>query len=137
LIPSVEEEIIDPALNVKGFIDAVHDDEEGVIIMDYKTSNKEEITVEYKLQLGIYALLYKSKYSKTPAKVGVNFLKYGEQTIDVDDVLLEHAKKEILFVHEMTSSDKVADYPRKEGPLCKWSSGKCDYYEKCFEQKNA
>jgi CRISPR/Cas system-associated exonuclease Cas4 (RecB family) len=104
--------------------------------MDYKTSNKDELSPDYKLQLGIYALLYKLKYNKTPARVGINFLKFGEKVVDVDDALLEHAKTQIVYVHEMTVSNHVNDYPKKESALCKWSSGKCDFYDFCSGQKS-
>ncbi len=133
MTPFVEEEIKNEELMVRGFIDAIHSDSDEIIIMDYKTSNKEDITPEYRLQLGIYALLYKEKYNKTPDKVGINFLRFGEKMIDVDDSLLEEARTEIMFVHEMTGSDNIADYSRKESGLCKWSTGQCDFYDECIK----
>ncbi|MBU4374327.1 MAG: PD-(D/E)XK nuclease family protein [Euryarchaeota archaeon] len=131
LTPFVEEEIVNQELAVRGFIDAIHDEGEGIVIIDYKTSNKDDISPEYRLQLGIYALLYQQKYGKAPDKVGINFLKFSEVIIDVDESLLEEAKHEIMFVHEMTQSDNIIDYPKKESGLCKWSGGECDFYGEC------
>ncbi|MBS3136594.1 PD-(D/E)XK nuclease family protein [Candidatus Woesearchaeota archaeon] len=131
LSPRVEEEIIDEGLSVKGFIDAVHDSPGSVVIMDYKTSNKMDITGEYRLQLAIYALLYMNKYGRMPDKVGINFLRFGELLLDVDKSLLSYAKSEIMLIHERTLSGEIADYPRKVSALCKWSNGQCDFFETC------
>ena len=133
LSPVVEEEIINLELGVKGFIDAIHDDGDEIKIMDYKTSKKDEITKEYRLQLAIYALLYKLKYGKAPSKVGINFLKFGEKMMDVDEELMKEAELEIKYIHEMTESDEISDYPKQESGLCKWHSGQCDFYDTCMK----
>ncbi len=131
LSPIVEEEIKNHELMVRGFIDAIHDIGDEITIIDYKTSNKDIITPEYRLQLGIYALLYKLKYDKLPKKVGINFLKFGEKMMDVDEGLLKEAEREIRYIHEMTESVNIVDYPKQESPLCRWHSGQCDFYDEC------
>jgi putative RecB family exonuclease len=134
LTPAIEEEIVNQELNVRGYIDAIHSENEEIVIMDYKTSKKDDMTPEYRLQLGIYALLYKLKHNKTPSRVGINFLKFGEVMIQVDDSLLTEAEKEINFVHKMTEPDQITAYIKKESPLCKWHSGQCDYYSECCKE---
>ncbi|HII72790.1 TPA: PD-(D/E)XK nuclease family protein, partial [Candidatus Woesearchaeota archaeon] len=57
-----ELEFKDLDLGVRGFIDVIHKDGEDVMVVDYKTSKKFDITPEYRLQLGIYALLYKKQH---------------------------------------------------------------------------
>ncbi|MBS3106887.1 PD-(D/E)XK nuclease family protein [Candidatus Woesearchaeota archaeon] len=136
LTPSVEEEIINPDLKVKGFIDAIHTHDKETVIMDYKTSKKDELTPAYRLQLSIYALLYKLKYGKAPDKVGINFLKFGERMMDVDEKLLEETKKEVRLIHELTQTDKIKDFPTNVGPLCKWNGGQCDFYDTCIKQRD-
>ena len=131
LTPETETQIISESLRTRGFIDAIHNINNSIIITDYKTSKKFEITNEYKLQLAIYALLYKKKYGITPSKVGVDFLKHDEIHIDVDEKLLNLAKKEIELIHLRTISKLKEDYPRAPSPLCKWSTGQCDFYEIC------
>ena len=120
---------------VRGFIDAIEQREDGVYLIDYKTSNKFEVTTEYRLQLGIYALLYYEKHGVLPQMVGIYFLKFGEKYLPVDEQLLRYAKKEIQYVHERTGSNSIEDYPKNVSPLCKWSTGQCDYYDVCFGQK--
>ncbi|MBR9698964.1 PD-(D/E)XK nuclease family protein [Candidatus Woesearchaeota archaeon] len=135
LTPIIEEEIRNPELMIRGFIDAIHDSKDHTVIIDYKTSKKDEITSAYRLQLGIYALLYKLKYGKAPDVVGINFLKFGEQTFEVDDALLDEAKYEIEFVHAKTKSEEIANYPINITPLCKWSKGQCDFYDQCIRER--
>ncbi|MBS3127710.1 PD-(D/E)XK nuclease family protein [Candidatus Woesearchaeota archaeon] len=138
LTPLRELEIASKKHSLRGFIDAIEDLEGEKRVMDYKTSKRFELTEEYRLQLAIYALLYEEKHGYPPKKVGIYFLKdtgKHEHTIPVDKALLVWAKREVAFVHEMTQSDNMGDYPKNITPLCKYSTGQCDYYEPCMVQK--
>jgi putative RecB family exonuclease len=130
--PKTEEEYKSEKYQVRGFIDAIHEFENEVIVMDYKTSNKDTITPGYKLQLAIYALLYNEKHGVLPTKAGIDFLKYGLRMIDVDEDLLKFARLEVELIHTNTESDDIIDYPKNESALCKWHSGQCDFYDMCF-----
>lgn len=132
--PRVEEEIRSDKHQVRGFIDVIEDTEEGIRIMDYKTSNKDEITPEYRLQLAIYALLFLEKYKKLPKQVGIHFLKFGEKTMYVDTNLVKEAEFEIEQVHILTESNLLKDYPKKESILCNWGNGQCDFYDECNKE---
>lgn len=129
--PITEQEYISEKFGVHGIIDAIHMFENDVYLLDYKTSKRPEISGEYRLQLAIYALLYKEKHGKAPTKAGINFLKFDEQLIDVDKELLELAKKEIQLIHEKTQTRDINNYPKKISSLCKWHSGNCDFYDVC------
>lgn len=135
LTPLREEEYISHEMGIRGFIDAIHNIEDEIVLMDYKTSKKTEITPEYKLQLSIYALLYKEKHGIMPKRVGLDFLKGSEKYLDVDESLLEMAKAEVENIHLNTLSDDIEDYPQNITPLCKWRDGQCDFYSLCFEQR--
>jgi len=135
LIPRREEYFISEKHNVRGFIDAVHEGKE-INIVDYKTSSRDYINDEIKLQMGIYALLYKEKHRKKPDKAIVNFLKFGEREIEISDNLLEQAIEECRKIQESTKSKDINDYEMKPNPLCKWKTGQCDFYEYCFEGKS-
>jgi putative RecB family exonuclease len=89
--PRIETEYRSEEDRVRGYIDAIHEVDNAVHIMDYKTSKNPIISEEYKLQLAIYAFLYKKTHGKIPDKVGIFFLKHGEQLMDVNDELLKHA----------------------------------------------
>jgi RecB family exonuclease len=135
LTPIAEQHFISQKYGVQGYIDAIEVQDGHTRIMDYKTSSKDELTDEYLLQLAIYVLLYDEKYGKFPDEVGLYLLKHGEKTIKADENLLKLAQKEVLNIHKNTQSEEIEDYPKQEGPLCKWSTGKCDFHDICFGQK--
>ncbi|MBS3120046.1 PD-(D/E)XK nuclease family protein [Candidatus Woesearchaeota archaeon] len=132
LTPEREQEYVSEKWKVKGFIDAIENNGTGVRLMDYKTSKRASISDEYMLQLSIYTLLYQEKHRELPNEVGIYFLKEDEQTIPVTESMLDLAKLEIRKLHERTKSESIGDYPRNIGPLCKWATGQCDFYDTCF-----
>jgi putative RecB family exonuclease len=131
LTPRREEEYRNEEYKIRGYIDAIHEIDGEVHIRDYKTSKHPVISEDYKLQLAMYALMYKHTHGKMPTSVGIFFLKHGEQLMQVNDELLKHADVEIRWVHERTQTDDIADYQKKLGPLCNY----CDFYEQCFKQR--
>lgn len=136
LTPIRELELKSEKYAVKGFIDAIHHHEDEVHILDYKTNASFEFKDSIILQLAIYSLLYKEVHGKLPAKIGIFFLRHKAKWMDVDESLLDMAKREIEFIHGHTSSfETVEHYPKTITSLCKWSSGQCDFYEHCKPQE--
>ncbi len=133
LAPVSEEHFVSQDIGVQGYVDAIYKDEKGIIIVDYKTSKKDDITDDYRLQLAIYSLLYHEKYGIYPYKAGLNLLRHGERLIDVSEDLLEFGRNELKNIHLCTRSKDVREYPRNPSILCKWSSGQCDFYEECLK----
>lgn len=130
--PIAEEKFQSEKYKVRGFIDAIEEREDGTYIMDYKTSKTSKMSNAYKLQLSIYALMYFERFNKLPEKVGIFFLKDTEYYLDVNEKMIKNAQFEIEQIHEATITDNKVDYPMKPTPLCKWSTGQCDFFEKCF-----
>jgi len=131
LTPIRELMFVSEKYHTRGIIDAIENNEDGTVrLMDYKTSRLDNLN-EHLLQLGIYSLLYFDKHGQMPKQVGVYFLKTKEKLIDVDEGLLDMAKKEIEHIHAVTQTEDVNHYPKSPGPLCKWSTGKCPYYDIC------
>jgi RecB family exonuclease len=130
LTPERELEITDWGLRCKGVIDAVHHHDHGIDIVDYKTSESQDIE-EHRLQLAIYALLYTLKHGRQPRRVGISFLKGDESYIDVDEKLLALARKEIEDIHAKTAGTDKEDYPRQVSRLCRWNGGQCEFYDAC------
>jgi len=117
--------------HVRGIIDAIEKNSDGSVrLMDYKTSKSANIN-EHILQLGIYSLLYHDKHGVMPKHVGVYFLKHKESSIEVDEEMLEMAKKEIAHIHESTQTQDINHYPKTITPLCKCSTGQCPFYDVC------
>lgn len=130
--PKREIELRSKALHVRGYADAVHEHDGKTYILDYKTSKKCEITPEYKLQLSIYGMIF-AELDRLPDEVGIFFLKHGQELrLPVTQEMVEFAKREVRQIHELTGSRKIEDYPMNPGPLCKWRTGQCDYYDLCF-----
>ncbi len=119
-------------LGVKGIIDVVNDDK----IIDYKTSSRDDITEEYKTQLGIYSILFNEKFKKPLSSASLFFFKFGEREVKITDSDIIEAKEKINIVKSKTSSENLIDYPQKIGRFCKWSTGKCPYFGLCFPKDN-
>lgn len=132
LTPLREQEFTSQKHFVHGFVDAIRYVEEEVQIIDYKTNASFEVKEEIKLQLAIYSLLYSETHGKLPSKVGAFFLRHKIKWMNVDEQLLELARKEIELIHKHTSrGEDIQLYPKSVGPLCRWSTGKCDFYDVC------
>lgn len=136
LTPSVEKHLISEEYGVRGYIDALYEvDDEMVKIVDYKTSRKDILTPEYKLQAGIYAVLVQEYKGVPPQVVIFDFLKGEPRELTVDEDLIKTTLQEIEIIHMNTDSDDIRDYPRKPSGLCKWSnergSGQCPFYDIC------
>ena len=133
LTPRTEEFYQSEIYGVRGYIDAVHNEEEGVTVVDYKTSKRRKMSDAYKLQLAIYALMHEEKHGFLPKKAGIFFLKHGAfDTVEVNEELVQMAKLECELIHTNTQTKEKDDYPKKPGPLCKWRTGACTFYENCF-----
>ena len=133
LRPKTEIYLRSDKYGVQGFVDAVLEIGNDIYIIDYKTSSRDDITEEYKLQLAIYALLYNEKYEQIPKKVGLHFLRHGtKKFIEVSEELLEKAKKECELIHINTESNTIENYDKNPGPYCRWKTGQCSFYDICY-----
>ncbi|MFC1753899.1 RecB family exonuclease [Thermoproteota archaeon] len=133
----MEEKYESKEYSVRGYIDAVSKIDGITTLIDYKTSKpKDRMPPDYRLQLAIYALMYKEKHGMIPDRVGVWFLKSKEMTITADEELVQEAKFEIEQIHASTESDMITDYKCTITPLCKWSTGQCNFYETCIKDRS-
>ena len=118
----------DDKLKVRGYIDRIHEDFNGVVTLgDYKTSTRYGIGLsdDYKRQLSIYALLYNNDKGVMADFVSIIFLRYGEEVLlEVTPSVLRYARDIIDYVWSRTRSTAFEDYPKKEGRLCRWCSFK-------------
>jgi putative RecB family exonuclease len=132
LTPEMEVLYKSDNLGVLGYIDVIEKVGENISLIDYKTSKAAKISDDYKLQLAIYAMLYKEKHGIAPNKVGISFLKFGEtHELMVNQDLIDYALLEVELIHANTQTKNIIDYPKNITPLCKWSSGQCDFYDIC------
>ena len=134
MVPVREKEFVSEAFKIRGFIDVIEDIDNKIRLMDYKTSKNPHINEAYRLQLAIYSLLYYEQHGKLPDEVGIYFLKHNEQSFPADKQLMEFAKQECRIMMENTRTDDIKDYPKKESPLCRFSTGQCDFYDTCLDK---
>ena len=138
LTPIRELEYSSERYAVRGFIDAIQQMGEEVHIIDYKTNNSFDFKDSIRLQLAIYSLLYHEKHGKLPSKVGIFFLRNRLKLMNVDEELLELARREIELIHaHTTKTEAVMDYPKTISGLCKWNGGECDFYKVCKPHEKA
>ena len=123
--PKTEVELYFKQFDIRGFADVIEEVDGEVIIVDYKTSSKFEMTKENKLQIAIYAYLYEKQYGRRPSKVGIYFLKERLHLISVDEAMIRFAEEECRQIYEKTLSDDIVNYPRNSGYLCKSLKDNC------------
>ena len=117
---SCEARIMSKNLMLMGVIDAVFSDENGIALVDYKTSKSAEITSDIQRQAALYALLYEDKYKRIPEKVLVHFLKTPDDPLPIyiDEQILEYGRLVLRSVQEKTKTWSEYDYPCTCGGYC-------------------
>lgn len=132
LRPQTEVYLVSEKYKIQGYMDAMFIRDDEITIVDYKTSKKNELTEQYKLQLAIYTLLTYEKFNKLPKKVYLYFLRHGtEMPVAIDESLLKIAQKEVELVHANTISNLMEDYPKIPNNMCCW----CDFQGECYGQQ--
>ena len=117
--PETEVKLFSQTHRLMGIIDAIYKQNGKVSLTDYKTSKKDELTQDIKIQMAIYALLYKENYGALPDTISVDFLKHERATgFKVTDEFTDHAIKVCKDIHERTTSKQEEDYPCKCGGWC-------------------
>jgi CRISPR/Cas system-associated exonuclease Cas4 (RecB family) len=117
--PKTEIKLFSKTHKAMGIIDAVFTDNGRILLVDYKTSKKNEITQDIKVQLAIYALLYREKFGRMPDIVAIDFLKHQEERrFRVNEQLIEYAAQICSDIHKKTISTNEKDYRCQCGGWC-------------------
>ena len=134
--PETEIHLTSDKYMIQGYVDALHENNGYVHVVDYKTSKRDHMSDDYRRQLALYALMYFENFGKIPDKVGLYFLRQGtERDLEVTEDLVEEARQVCEKVHGSTKSEEMEDYPTVFTRLCNWGTGQCDYYDVCFKKK--
>lgn len=116
---SAEVKFFSKTYYVMGIIDAIENHNGKVMITDYKTSKKDDITPDIKVQMAIYALLYREKFGAPPDIVAIDFLKTNrERRFRVTGRFIEYALELVTDIHRKTVSKDEKDYPCTCGGWC-------------------
>ena len=117
--PKTEIKLFSKTHKAMGIIDAVFTDRGSIILLDYKTGKKNEITADIKVQLAIYALLYREKFGRMPDIVAIDFLKHQEERrFRANEKLIQYAAQICSDIHKKTISNNEKDYPCQCGGWC-------------------
>ena len=101
--PKTEIKLFSKTHKAMGIIDAVFTENGHILLLDYKTGKKNEITQDIKVQMAIYALLYREKFGRMPDIVAIDFLKHQEQRrFQVSEKLIEYAAQICSDIHKIT-----------------------------------
>ena len=104
---------------VMGIIDAIRRYNNMVMITDYKTSRKDDITPDIKVQMAIYALLYLENFRVLPDVVAIDFLKTGiERRFKATRRFIDYALELVTDIHRRTYTTDQRDYPCRCGGWC-------------------
>jgi len=117
--PKTEIKLFSKTHKAMGIIDAVFTDNGRILLLDYKTGKKNEITQDIKVQLAVYALLYTEKFGRMPDIVAIDFLKHQEERrFRVSEKLIQYAAQICSDIHKKTISNNEKDYPCQCGGWC-------------------
>lgn len=144
-IPTVlDDEEVD--IKVRGFIDLIYEDKDGIVVVDHKTSKKKFQKQKRRedLQLPIYFMAVEDKYGEYPYKGTYNFTKLNQfqdtlfvpkVTSKMEDEMNERGpkyiygrdpistKREIIKTFKAMNDEKKRSVA-KPSPLCYWCNAK-------------
>jgi hypothetical protein len=119
----------EPDLTLRGSIDAVFDDDEGVRLIDWKTGGLYEV----EQQLGFYAMLWAMDQGEPPSRVEAVSIGSGERITAVPDVdsIMATAQEVAKMVGEVRRTFAVGgdQLDRIGGPWCRF----CALLDSCSE----
>ncbi len=114
LRPQAEVKLFSQAHRVMGVIDAIHSTNGKVSLTDYKTGKIDFLSQDIKVQMSVYALLYRENFGALPDQIILDFLKFQQsKPFPVTDDFAQYAENICKRIHEKTSSRDEKDYPCK------------------------
>jgi RecB family exonuclease len=118
-----------PDINVKisGKIDRIDEEDDGLAIVDYKTSRKKE-KAEKNLQMALYteAILNDavSDINGTPGKASLHFLRHGEDPLSSHTFSEEELEESRVKIRDVASGIRAGSFGTKKSDFtCQY----CDY----------
>lgn len=117
--PKTEIKLFSKTHGVMGIVDAIFVNNGNTLLIDYKTSKKNEISEDIKVQLAIYALLFRERFGKMTDIVAIDFLKHQEERrFRASEKLIQYAAQLCSDIHKKTISNNEKDYPCQCGGWC-------------------
>jgi CRISPR/Cas system-associated exonuclease Cas4 (RecB family) len=112
--PKSEVKLFSQNHRVMGIIDVIHSQNGKVSLTDYKTGKIDILSQDIKVQMSIYALLYRENFGTLPDQIILDFLKFQQaKPFPVTDDFVQYAERICKKIHGKTSSVDEKDYPCK------------------------
>ena len=113
-------------ITINGAIDRIDKDENGVHIVDYKTS-KSSTPAKSNLQLAVYSMYLKQsdseKFGGIPTSASLHFLRDEEKPLRSHSFTADDLEKTEEKINKVASSVRRKEFKEKTGKHCDW----CDY----------
>ena len=113
-------------ITINGAIDRIDKDENGVHIVDYKTS-KSSTPAKSNLQLAVYSMYLKQsdseKFGGIPTSASLHFLRDEEKPNRSHSFTVDDLEKTEEKINKVASSVRRKEFEAKTGKHCDW----CDY----------
>jgi len=117
--PESEVKLFSKRHSVMGIIDAIIKHNGKTMVLDYKTGANTEITDDIKVQLAIYALLYRENFGAIPDILAIDYLKSGTvKRFGTSQALIDYGARLCEAIHRKTASMDERDYPCTCGGWC-------------------
>jgi hypothetical protein len=115
--PIIEQTLFSKKHRVFGRIDAIYQNKDPPLLVDFKTCKSKELIDDYKRQLAIYTLLYAENYNKHPL-TAIHFLKFQEGLTKyrITDQCLQKTRSLVADIHQKIQTNDIKDYPC----VCGW-----------------
>ena len=113
-------------ITINGAIDRIDKDENGIHIVDYKTS-KSPSPAKSNLQLAVYCMFLEQsdseKFGGLPASAALYFLREEEKPVKTHSFTTEELQSTSDNIHKVASGIRRKEFEPKTGKHCDW----CDY----------
>lgn len=123
LRPLVEQKIFNNKHQIWCIVDIIKHPKSNAEIIDYKSSEKAQLTEDTTIQLAIQSLCYTYKFGKFPTKLGVEFIRYPRSEnnpiyIQPSNELHDWVLKKAEIVRAGTTTTDIENYPCTCGGGC-------------------
>jgi CRISPR/Cas system-associated exonuclease Cas4 (RecB family) len=131
--PQIEESFFSENLGLNGRIDRVEHTSDGVRIVDFKTStnDSDEISKRFRIQLLLYAALYRDKEHVTPFQAAIEWQDGSRSYINISDNEIDDLLIQVKNLRELLNQESPPGGSPRES-VCQF----CNYRSICSDFQN-
>lgn len=122
---ALEMKVFNKEINCLGFIDRVDEEENGLRVIDYKSSKRDKPAKHYLFELALYAYMYEQETGEEVYDAGIYFSNTNKlRTLVIEEEDKVGAVKKLL---DTRKAIELKIFPKNPGFLCGWcdNAGMC------------